>query len=84
MRQKKSMIVENRDQYRGVFSFGSTGVLLAALTGCFCIDLVSLLQQFFAVAVLPAWKLGHDSIICGVSAVVRKGVRRNAGWIFET
>lgn len=35
MRQKKSMIVENRDQYRGVFSFCSTGVLLAALTGCF-------------------------------------------------
>ena len=35
MCQKKKAFVENRDQYRGVFSFCSIGVLLAALTGCF-------------------------------------------------
>lgn len=32
MCQKKKAFVENRDQYRGVFSFCSIGVLLAALT----------------------------------------------------
>lgn len=56
MRQKKSMIVENRDQYRGVFSFGSTGVLLAALTGCFALIWYRYYSNFL---LLPFYRRGN-------------------------
>ena len=43
MCQKKKAFVENRDQYRGVFSFCSIGVLLAAVL---CMQVILLSNDF--------------------------------------
>ena len=70
MCQKKKAFVENRDQYRGVFSFCSIGVLLAALTGCFAF----IWYRFYSDAILSAWQLGHDFVICRPSIVIWEGI----------
>ena len=56
MCQKKKAFVENRDQYRGVFSFCSIGVLLAALTGCFAFIWYRFYSDFL---LLPFYRRGN-------------------------
>lgn len=56
MCQKKKVFVENRDQYRGVFSFCSIGVLLAALTGCFAFIWYRFYSDFL---LLPFYRRGN-------------------------
>ncbi len=54
--KKKKAFVENRDQYRGVFSFCSIGVLLAALTGCFAFIWYRFYSDFL---LLPFYRRGN-------------------------
>ena len=63
MCQKKKAFVENRDQYRGVFSFCSIGVLLAALTGCFAFIWYRFYSDFL---LLPFYRRGNWVIWKGI------------------
>ena len=69
MCQKKKAFVENRDQYRGVFSFCSIGVLLAALTGCFAFIWYRFYSDFL---LLPFYRRGNWVMILLYAVLVEK------------
>lgn len=50
----------NRDQYRGIFSFFSTGILVAAVTGCFALLWY---HEYSSALLLPFYRRGNWVVI---------------------